>query len=82
MALQRTRRGDFFLNAVECFRAHTGVATTISRAPRWLAESLAATLDNEVLLERARELGERLRSRAASGDTPPFGFDGLDGWND
>ncbi len=47
-----------------------------------LAESLAATLDNEVLLERARELGERLRSRAASGDAPPFGFDGLDGWND
>ena len=44
-----------------------------------LAESLAATLDNEVLLERARELGERLRSRVAADDAPPFGFDDLDG---
>jgi UDP:flavonoid glycosyltransferase YjiC (YdhE family) len=44
-----------------------------------LAESLAATLDNEVLLERARELGERLRSRAAADVAPPFGFDDLDG---
>ncbi len=46
-----------------------------------LAESLAATLDNEVLLERARELGARLRSRAAAGDALPFRFDGLDGWD-
>ena len=43
-----------------------------------LAEALAATLDNGVLLERAREFGARLRSRAASGAALPFRFDGLD----
>ena len=40
-----------------------------------LAAALAATLDNELLAERARELGDRLRERCPVAENPTLLLD-------